>query len=31
QVPDAPRADEMVIALALSIGGRPHARTKKPS
>ena len=30
-IPDAPKANEMVIALALSIGGRPHARTKKPS
>ncbi len=30
-VPDAPRADEIVIALALSTGGRPNARVKKPS
>lgn len=30
-LPDAPRADEIVIALALSVGGRPHARTVKPS
>jgi hypothetical protein len=30
-VPDAPRADEMVIALALSCGGRPHARVQKPT
>ena len=29
-IPDAPRADEMVIALVLSTGGRPHARVKKP-
>ena len=28
---DAPRADEIVIALALSTGGRPNARVKKPS
>jgi hypothetical protein len=30
-VPDAPRADELVIALALSAGGRPNARVRKPS
>lgn len=29
-VPDAPHADEIVIALALSCGGRPGARTHKP-
>ncbi len=29
-VPDAPRADEIVIALALSCGGRPGARVRKP-
>jgi len=29
-MPDAPRADEIVIALVLSTGGRPHARVKKP-
>ncbi len=29
-VPDAPRADEMVIGLALSVGGRPNARVRKP-
>lgn len=29
-VPDAPRPDEMLVALALSVGGRPHARTRKP-
>ena len=28
---DAPRPDEMVIALALSAGGRPNARVRKPS
>jgi hypothetical protein len=28
---DAPRPDELVIALALSAGGRPNARVKKPS
>ena len=30
-IPDAPRADEVVIALALSAGGRPNARVKEPS
>lgn len=30
-LPDAPRPDEIVIALALSIGGRPNARVRKPS
>jgi hypothetical protein len=30
-IADAPRADEIVIALALSCGGRPNARVKKPS
>jgi Amino acid synthesis len=29
-IPDAPRADEIVIALALGIGGRPLHRTKLP-
>ena len=29
-IPDAPRADEMLIALVLSAGGRPHARVQKP-
>jgi hypothetical protein len=29
-IPDAPRPDEMVIALALSAGGRPNARVRKP-
>lgn len=27
---DAPRDDEILIALVLSTGGRPHARVKKP-
>jgi hypothetical protein len=30
-MPDAPRPDEIVIALALSAGGRPNARVRKPS
>jgi hypothetical protein len=25
-VPDAPRADELVLAIAMAAGGRPHAR-----
>jgi hypothetical protein len=29
-LPDAPRPDEIVIALALSVGGRPNARVRKP-
>lgn len=29
-MPDAPRAGEILIAIALSAGGRPNARTKKP-
>ena len=29
--PDAPHPDEIVIALALSAGGRPNARVRKPS
>jgi hypothetical protein len=29
-IPDAPRPDEIVIALALSVGGRPNARVRKP-
>lgn len=28
---DAPRADEVVIVLVLSTGGRPHARVRKPA
>ena len=27
-IPDAPHSDEMVIAVCLGIGGRPHARSK---
>ena len=30
-IADAPHADEMVIALVLSTGGRPNARVKKPT
>ena len=30
-IPDAPRADEIVVCLALAVGGRPLARTKKAS
>ena len=30
-IPDAPRADEIVVSVALSVGGRPFARTRKPS
>jgi hypothetical protein len=30
-VTDAPRPDEILIALALSSGGRPHARVRKPT
>ncbi len=30
-VPDAPRPNEIVVALALASGGRIHARTRKPS
>ena len=29
-IPDAPREDEILIALVLSTGGRPHARVTKP-
>jgi hypothetical protein len=28
---DAPRSDEIVIAIALSAGGRPNARVRKPA
>lgn len=27
QIPDAPRADEIVVAIGVSTGGRPHPRT----
>jgi len=30
-VPGAPRPDEILVCLALGVGGRPHARTKKPA
>ena len=30
RVPGAPRPDEILVCLALGVGGRPHARTKKP-
>jgi hypothetical protein len=30
-LPDAPRPDEILISLALSVGGRPHARVQKPT
>ncbi|MDP2349661.1 MAG: amino acid synthesis family protein [Chloroflexota bacterium] len=30
-IPDAPRPDEIVIALVLSAGGRPNARVRKPA
>ncbi|MEY3615059.1 MAG: hypothetical protein RLZZ518_59 [Actinomycetota bacterium] len=30
-IPDAPHADEIVVSVALAVGGRPFARTKKPS
>jgi hypothetical protein len=30
-LPDAPKANEIVVSLALSVGGRPHARVKKPT
>ena len=29
-IPDSPRDDEILIALVLSTGGRPHARVQKP-
>ena len=28
---DAPMPDEVVVCLVLAVGGRPHARTRKPS
>lgn len=30
-IPDAPRPDEIVVCLVLAAGGRPHARTRRPS
>ena len=30
-VPGAPRPDEILVCLALGVGGRPHARTRKPA
>ena len=27
-VPGAPRGDEILVCLALGVGGRPHARTR---
>ncbi len=30
-LPDAPRPDEILVSLALSVGGRPHARVQKPT
>ena len=29
-VPGAPRPDEILVCLALGVGGRPYARTRKP-
>lgn len=29
-IPDSPRPDEVLIALALGVGGRPNARVRKP-
>lgn len=29
-VADAPRPDEVVVCVVLAVGGRPHARTRKP-
>jgi hypothetical protein len=31
RLPDAPRPDEIVVALALSAGGRPNARVRRPT
>ena len=31
QIPDAPRPDEIVVSLVLAAGGRPGARTRRPS
>ncbi len=30
-IPDAPQANEIVVSVALAVGGRPFARTRKPS
>ena len=30
-VPGAPLPDEILVCLALGVGGRPHARTRKPT
>ena len=30
-IADAPKPDEVVVCLVLAAGGRPHARTRKPS
>ncbi len=30
-IPDAPRADEMVVCVVVASGGRPLARTRKPA
>ncbi|MGA0154010.1 MAG: amino acid synthesis family protein [Ilumatobacteraceae bacterium] len=30
-IPDAPQPDEIVVSVALAVGGRPFARTRKPS
>ncbi len=30
-IPDAPMAHEIVVSVALAVGGRPFARTRKPS
>lgn len=30
-IPDAPRADEIVVCVVLATGGRPGARTRKPA
>ena len=30
KIDDAPHANEIVVCVALAVGGRPFARTKKP-
>ena len=30
RIDDSPRPDEIVVCVALAVGGRPFARTKKP-